>query len=48
MNPRLATVLSWVVTLLTPVALALLGIRILLTPLFPVIEYRMPGFPVDG
>ena len=47
MNPRLATALSWVVTLLTPAALVLLGIRILLTPLFPVIEYRMPGFPAD-
>jgi integral membrane protein (TIGR01906 family) len=47
MSPRLATLLSWVVTLLTPVALVLLGIRILLTPLFPIVEYRMPGFPSD-
>lgn len=47
MNPRLAAALAWVVTLLTPVVLVLLGIRILLTPLFPAIEYRMPGFPAD-
>jgi len=47
MNPRLAALLSWVVTLLTPVVLILLGIRILLMPVFPRIEYRMPGFPAD-
>jgi integral membrane protein (TIGR01906 family) len=29
------------------VVLILLGIRMLLTPLFPVVEYRMPGFPAD-
>jgi len=46
-NPRLAALLSWLVTLLTPLVLILLGIRILLTPLAPRIEYRMPGFPPD-
>ena len=47
MNPRLASFLSWLVTLLTPVALILVVARLVLTPLFPQIEYRMPGFPPD-
>ncbi|HIE25375.1 MAG TPA: TIGR01906 family membrane protein [Anaerolineales bacterium] len=44
-NP--SNLLSWATTLLIPVFLTLLGIRILLTPFFPVIEYRMPNFPDD-
>jgi len=40
-------ILSFLVTLLVPVFLILLGVRILLTPLFPEIEYRMPNFPPD-
>ena len=39
--------LSWIVTLLLPVALTFLGLRLLLTHTFPEIEYRTPGFPVD-
>lgn len=40
-------VLSWLITLLTPLALVGLGARILMTPLFPNIEYRLPNFPPD-
>jgi integral membrane protein (TIGR01906 family) len=39
--------LSWVVTLLVPIALIGLGLRVLLTPLFLRIEYNMPYFPPD-
>ncbi|MBT3323393.1 MAG: TIGR01906 family membrane protein [Anaerolineae bacterium] len=47
MNKTLSALLSFLTTLLTPVFLILLGIRILLTPFFPELEYRMPGFPED-
>lgn len=47
MNPRLQTVLSWLVAALVPLALLMLGARLLMTPLFPEIEYRLPGFPDD-
>jgi integral membrane protein (TIGR01906 family) len=41
------TVLSWFVALLIPPALVFLGLRLLLTPVFLQIEYRLPGFPAD-
>jgi integral membrane protein (TIGR01906 family) len=47
MNPRLANFLSFIVTLITPIALLGLGLRLLLSPLFLQIEYNMPYFPVD-
>jgi integral membrane protein (TIGR01906 family) len=40
-------VLSWGVTLILPLALTFLGVRLLLTHAFPEIEYRLPGFPAD-
>lgn len=43
----LYTALSWLVTLLLPVALALTAVRLLFTPLFLQMEYSMPGFPQD-
>jgi len=43
----LQKVLSRFVTLLLPVALTFLGVRLLLTHTFPEIEYRTPGFPAD-
>ncbi len=43
----LFTILSWLVTLLIPVALIGLGLRVLLTPLFLQVEYNMPYFPPD-
>ena len=47
MNKTLPTFLSFLTTLLIPIFLTLLGIRILLTPIFPEIEYRVPNFPPD-
>lgn len=40
-------VLSWLAALLVPLALVFLGLRLLLTPVFLQVEYRMPGFPAD-
>ncbi len=47
MSPILKSTLSWLVTLLAPLAIIMLGVRLLLTPLFLQVEYRMPGFPAD-
>lgn len=47
LNPIIKSVLSWIVTLFVPIALALTGIRLLLTPLFIRIEYHTPNFPED-
>jgi integral membrane protein (TIGR01906 family) len=44
---KLYLVIGWFVTLLIPLVLIGLGVRILLTPLFPNIEYRLPDFPPD-
>ena len=40
-------VLSWLVTILIPIALIGLGLRVLLTPVFLRVEYNMPYFPPD-
>ncbi len=40
-------ILSWLITLLLPLALTFLGLRLLLTHVFPEVEYRTPGFPPD-
>jgi len=45
---RLPAALSWLTTLLTPIFLIGLGLRILLTPLFYNVEYRLPWFPPDN
>ena len=47
MNPKLSSLLSYLVTLLTPIFLLGLGLRILLTPIFYNVEYRLPWFPPD-
>lgn len=41
-------VFSWIVALLIPLAIIMLGARLLMTPLFLEAEYRMPGFPADS
>ena len=41
------TILSFLVTVLIPIALIGLGLRVLLTPLFLQVEYNMPYFPPD-
>lgn len=46
-SSTLTRLLSWVVTLLVPVALTLAVVRLVLTPLYIQIEYRVPGFPSD-
>jgi len=43
----LQKVISWFITILLPVALTFLGVRLLLTHAFPEIEYRTLGFPAD-
>jgi integral membrane protein (TIGR01906 family) len=43
----LSRVFSWLMTILLPLALTFLGVRILLTHAFPEVEYRRPGFPAD-
>jgi integral membrane protein (TIGR01906 family) len=47
MRPNLATILSYVTSLLVPLALIGTALRILLSPIFINIEYRMPYFPMD-
>ena len=47
MNPQIKTMLSWMVTLLTPILLVIAAIRLLLTPTFLIIEYNTPDFPPD-
>jgi integral membrane protein (TIGR01906 family) len=44
MPPKLISLLA---TLLTPIVLIGIALRLLLTPIFPQVEYRMPGFPED-
>ncbi|MEZ0396385.1 MAG: TIGR01906 family membrane protein [Anaerolineales bacterium] len=39
---------GWLVASLTPPALVFLALRLLLTPVFLQIEYRLPGFPPDA
>jgi integral membrane protein (TIGR01906 family) len=43
----LSRILSWLVTILLPVALTFLGMRLVLTHAFLEVEYHTPGFPAD-
>ncbi|MEK6751468.1 MAG: TIGR01906 family membrane protein [Chloroflexota bacterium] len=47
MKLNLPNILSYLISLLTPLALIGLALRILLTPIFYSIEYNMPYFPAD-
>src|SRR5512135_399806 len=47
-NSALFLVLSWIVTILVPVALVLTSVRLMLTPLYINFEYNVPGFPQDS
>jgi integral membrane protein (TIGR01906 family) len=40
-------ILAWLIAIFVPFALTFLGLRLLLTPVFPQVEYRTPGFPAD-
>lgn len=41
------SILSWLITILIPLALIGLAIRVLLSPVFYNVEYNMPYFPAD-
>lgn len=45
MHPKL---IHFLTSLLTPIVLLGFALRLLLTPLFLQVEYRMPGFPADN
>jgi integral membrane protein (TIGR01906 family) len=47
MNPLFSKFLGWIVTILMPIVLVLLGVRLMLTPLYPTLAYNMPAFPPD-
>ena len=47
MNPVLTRILTWVIALIVPFFLLMTAIRLLFTPLYPQVVYRMPGFPQD-
>lgn len=47
MNPTARRVFTIGIAILVPFFLLMMAIRLLLTPVFPQIEYRMPGFPAD-
>jgi integral membrane protein (TIGR01906 family) len=47
MKPKLSTILSYLASLFVPLALIGTALRILLSPIFINIEYRMPYFPAD-
>jgi integral membrane protein (TIGR01906 family) len=47
MKPNLPFLLSYIIALLVPLALIGTALRILLSPIFINIEYRMPYFPAD-
>jgi integral membrane protein (TIGR01906 family) len=44
---NLQRIFAWLITIFVPFALTFLGLRLLLTPVFPQVEYRTPGFPAD-
>jgi len=47
MKLNFTTILSYLVSLLVPLALIGTALRILLTPIYFNVEYRMPNFPAD-
>ena len=46
-DKKIYSITSWFVALLVPMAIVMLSARLLMTPLFLEIEYRLPGFPPD-
>ena len=40
-------ILGWVVTVLLPLVVLMVSVRLLITPIYARVEYRMPGFPED-
>lgn len=48
MNTTLTRGLSWLITLIIPFFLLMTAIRLLFSPLYPQVTYRLPGFPPDN
>jgi len=46
-NKTMPKVIGWIAATLIPFIILMLSIRILITPVFAQIEYRLPGFPDD-
>jgi integral membrane protein (TIGR01906 family) len=46
-NPTVQRIISILITLIVPFFLIMTAIRLLFTPMFLQVEYRMPGFPPD-
>jgi integral membrane protein (TIGR01906 family) len=46
-NHKKPIIISWMATALIPLIILMLTIRLLITPVFAQIEYRLPGFPDD-
>ena len=46
-NTYLRKIVTWLVTLIIPLALILTGVRMILTHVFIQVGYRMPNFPED-
>ena len=44
---RVQRILWWIVTGLTPFIILMLAVRMLITPVFARVEYRLPAFPDD-
>ncbi len=44
---RFAIALSWFMTVLIPLIIIMFSVRLLITPLYPQVAYRLPGFPDD-
>lgn len=38
---------GWIVTLLVPVTLVMAAVRLLISPIYLIVEYNTPGFPAD-
>jgi len=43
-----SNILFWITTILVPVILILLAVRLLMSPIFVAVEYRTPNFPADS
>ena len=46
-NETSRKVLGWVITVLIPPILLMMSVRLMISPIFARVEYRMPGFPDD-
>jgi integral membrane protein (TIGR01906 family) len=47
LHPAAQNLLYWLVTILTPLLILMSAVRLLMTPAFVQLEYRMPSFPED-